>query len=191
MTIRTAALLTRLASFFAVSLVALQVQAQPLPIDTIDPEETVERINAASVGAALSVVVGNQIESIDTDGSPKLIATATNGLQFEVRFRACDANLVAGETEPPEPRHCMGILLISVWDALPQERRSEFHSIAATFLRDHPASNAGKLDDGSPYLVRYVIADHGMKQGNLVSEFANFIRSATEYQNLIAARYSN
>ncbi|QFT78475.1 hypothetical protein [Erythrobacter sp. THAF29] len=179
-TVHTACIAIGTAAFLGAS----GATAQPMPIDTIDEAVLLSTVNEETVAPALAVVTGNQLVSVDADGNPMLIATATNGLRFEVRFRACEA--ISGESK----RHCKGVFIVGVWDALPESDRAAFADLMTGFSRQNPAVNAGLTGDGSPYLVRYVIADFGTPQGNMVSEFANYIRSATEFQNAIGSLYT-
>lgn len=168
----------------ALAICGAHAAAQPKPIGTIDQSVMVEHINENSVGPALAVVTENQLAGVDAQGSPTLIGTATNGLRFEVHFRAC----VDGAEQ--RDKHCKGVFMMSVWDAFTSEKDAAFRNAMASYLRTNPTVNAGRTEDGSPYVVRYIIADFGTKQGNLVSEFANFIRSATEFQDAIAPLYT-
>lgn len=163
--------------------------AQPAPIENLDQSEFVERVNVDTVDAALSTVTGNHLKNVDAAGNEFLVATATNGLRFEVKFRACED--IATEADADPEQHCKGMYMTSLWDAVPSNQKAGFDAAVQAFLRDNPAVNAGATTDDGPYLIRYVIVDYGTKQGNLVSEFANFIRSATEFQNSIAPYYSN
>lgn len=174
----------RTAAIGALALASIPAGAQQKPIDTIDQSEIVASINEQTVEPALAVVTGNQVQSIDAQGNPILVATATNGLRFEVRFNACE------EAEEEAARHCRGIFLFAVWDALPEGKQQEYRELMASFLGENPAANAGLMEDGTLYVSRYVIADFGTPQGNLVSEFANFIRSATGFQNTFASLYA-
>ena len=169
----------------SVALVASAAAAQPTSIDSIDQTQVIERINEDSVVPALKVVTGNHIGSVDAEGAPSLSATATNGLRFDVNFRACE------EASEDAARHCMGLFMVSAWDPVPAGQEDAWTSALVQYLRDNPSVSAGRTEDGSPFVVRYVIADFGTKQGNLVSEFANFIRSATAFQNAIAPIYSH
>lgn len=169
----------------ALAMGASGAAAQPLPIDTIDQAEHLRTVNEQTVEPALAVVTGNQLTSVDAEGNAMLVATATNGLRFEVRFRACD------EEPDDAQRHCRGVFIVGVWDALPEEKRDAYSDLMASYMRQNPAVNAGLMEDGSPYLVRYVIADYGTPQGNMVSEFANYIRNATDFQNTIASLYAH
>ncbi|TRD12135.1 hypothetical protein FGU71_09865 [Erythrobacter insulae] len=166
---------------------AVPAAAQPLPLDTIDQTDLIGKVNEKSVLPALSVVTANQLNTLDAQGNNALVATAANGLKFEVNFRACDD----AEAEIPEgtDRHCKAMYMISVWEALSPDQEADIQTALSAFLKDNPAINAGRLSDGAPYIVRYVIADYGTKQGNLVSEFANFIRSATDFQNTVSPFY--
>lgn len=157
--------------------------AQPLPLDTIEQTDQIDRINEDTVAPALAVVTGNQLMGVDPQGDTQIVATATNGLRFEVSFRACEAGA------EDEGRHCKGMYMRSIWDAPDDAARDEARAAIANYALRNPAVNSGTLSDGSPYIIRYVIADYGTKQGNLVSEFSNFIRSATDFQNSIAGFY--
>lgn len=167
--------------------------AQMAEIDTLDQAATVDLVNEVTVGEALSVVTETRIMNVDQQGDAYVIATAPNGLRFDVRFRACDEGDDPQNAKPgADPtRHCRGIIITSAWDALPMERADELTTLGARYQQGNPTVNAGMLPDGSPYMLRYVIADYGTRQGNLVSEFANFIRSASEFQSAIATLYED
>ncbi len=185
----------------ALALAALtpaSARAQPMPTDEIDQTQHLAQINEQTIVPALSVVTGNHLNGVSPDGGAMLIATATNGLKFEVSLRACtdandsDGNASAEASEPAaEPRHCRGIMILSAWDPAPEKKMDSLGQAVDQFLIENPAVNAGKTGDGSPYVARYVIVDYGAPQGNLISEFANFIRSATAFQNAIAPLYSD
>ena len=172
----------------AAAAAASGASAQPRPIAKLDLSAPIADIDERSVDAALGVVTGNQVQGVEADGSPKLLATATNGLQFEVRFRSCEP-VDASTDAATGSRHCKALYIISAWDPVPADRHDEMLEAVSLFEQEHPAANAGLFDDGSPYVVRYVITDHGAIQGNLVSEFANFIRSASDFQNRIYPIY--
>ena len=159
--------------------------AQQMPIETIDLAERVEHLNSTNVADALSTVSGNQLETVDGDGLAYIAATATNGLRFDVHFRAC-----LSQASENAPSQCKAMYMISVWDALAPDAQRKLGGTVLGYMPSNPTVNAGILPDGKPYLVRYVIADHGTNKGNLVAEFANFVRSATEYQNAIAPLYA-
>lgn len=144
--------------------------AQPADISTINQSEIIPYLNSKTVEPALKTVTGNHLASINAQQQEFITATATNGLQFEIRFTNCE-----GE----KPIKCKAMGLLSTWEK-PKKAKKLNKQIAA-FLIDHPLSNAGVLDDGSPYVYRHVIADFGAPQGNLVSEFANFIRDMTSF----------
>lgn len=184
MTIRSAAGVAAAAAFACSASIAA---AQPRPIEKLDQTATVEALNEQSIDAALGVVTGNQIISVDGNGDPIVIATATNGLRFEIHFRACDQ--APGGEQPSASRNCRAMYMMAAWDLIDEDEKARFNEAAIAFQRDNPTVNAGRFDNGAPYLLRYVIADYGTKQGNLVSEFANFIRSATNFQNAIAPLY--
>lgn len=175
-----------IAAAIAVTVTKAPLSAQTKPIESIDQTAHLSSVNMKSVLPALEVVTGNTIASVDEAGATKIIATATNGLRFEVFFRACDE-----VTDDTAEQHCKAIIMMSVWDPPADGQTAQLDSMIDDFLRDYPASNAGRFENGNPYLVRYLISDHGVIQGNLLSEFSNFIRSATDYQNNIAPLYSN
>ena len=116
--------------------------AQPKPLDTVDQSEHVTAVNASTVEDALSVVTGNHIKGADQNGTPTLNATATNGLRFEVNFRACEA------TAENEQVHCKGMYMISTWDPAGAEQSAAMMPTIAAFLRDNPSVNAGQGADG-------------------------------------------
>lgn len=168
--------------------VAYGAAAQTAPAETPDQAEFLPRINATSIAPALSAVTDSHFVGERPDGTTMLVATAPNGLRFEISLRACTEE---SETQAAgQPRHCRGILMLSAWDPAPEIGLDRFDDAVDSFLIQNPAVNAGKTGDRAPYIARYVIADHGTAQGNLIAEFANFIRSAAEFQNTIAPIYS-
>ena len=170
----------------AASICAGSLSAAPLAAQEaqLDRSEVVTTINAETVKPALALVTETQLPSVDRTGSPSLIATAWNGLKFNVFFRSCEP---VGSEQGAQ--HCKGMTIISIWDALPEDEIARFEAARARFQLDRPAINAGLLADGSPYLIRYVIADNGAPQGNLIAEFATFINAATDFQNEIVPLY--
>ncbi len=186
------AAITLCVSAMAAFAAAAPAGAQIAPIETLDQSAPVERVNEITVGDALAVVTETRIMNVDQQGDAYVIATAPNGLRFDVRFRACDEgdDPQNGKPGADPTRHCRGIIITSAWGALPLDQAGEIATLGSRYQQGNPTVNAGMLPDGSPYLLRYVIADYGTKQGNLVSEFANFIRSATEFQNAIVPLYA-
>lgn len=147
----------------------------------------ISAINTQTITPALAAVTASHVVGQRPDGPTTLVAIAANGLRFEISLRACIDDGGAGSQS--QPRHCRGILMLSSWDAAPASEVDEIGKTVARFLIENPAVNAGLNSDRSPYIARYVIADHGTAHGNLVAEFANFISSATAFQNAIAPFY--
>lgn len=173
--------IVRIAVFGIMSVTAASAQAQTKPLESIDAGVEIAAVNQRSIVPALSVVSVNQVAQLDENGGDMIVATLSNGLRFEVRNVACEE---AVEDTPP---HCRGMYMISRWDALPANMETQWSVAEQNFRLDHPAVNAGRAEDGSPYVARYVIADYGINQGNLIAEFANFARSVTDFQNLLGS----
>lgn len=159
--------------------------AQPRPVSTIDQQALVPALDIAAVRPALAVASANQVTSVDADGVEFIRATAANGLVFEVHFTACE------EAAPvASPQGCKALYLTAIWGGVDPARRAELDAIMASFLAQNPLVNAATLDDSSPYLLRYVIADYGIPQGNLLSEFGNFVGIATAFHNQVSGLLS-
>ncbi|RIV85643.1 hypothetical protein [Aurantiacibacter zhengii] len=167
-----------LAAPFALLLGPVPALGQALPIETIDQEEHVSSLGIDTVTPALAVVVANQVAQANEDGSEFISATAANGLGFRIQFEACDETAREG---------CKAMLLLAVWEAFPAEFQERLSESVSAFTREQPMVSAGTLEDGSPYVARYVIADFGTPQGNLVSEFANFVQTATDFHNEVVS----
>lgn len=163
-----------LAAPFALLLGPVPALGQALPIESIDQEQHIASLGIDTVTPALAVVVANQVAQANEDGSEFISATAANGLGFRVQFEACEESAREG---------CKAMLLLAVWEAFPAEFHQRLAQSLSAFTREQPMVSAGTLEDGSPYVARYVIADFGTPQGNLVSEFANFVRAATDFHN--------
>ena len=159
---------------FALMALAPSANAQPVDIDTIDQSEIIPYLNSETIIPALKVVTGNHLVQVDSQGKNRVTAVATNGLQFEIEFHGCDDNVA--------PR-CKAMNLLSIWEK-PRSSKG-IKKLLPGFLIDNSIANAGILEDGRPYLTRYVIADFGTPQGNLLSEIANFIRVTTEFNLLL------
>ena len=171
----------RIAMFGIMSVMAASAQAQTKPLESIDTDEDITVVNQKTIVPALSVVSANHVVQVDENNSEMIVATLSNGLRFEVRNVACEDAIE--DTSP----HCRGMYMISRWDALPAGMDAQWMAAEQKFRLDHPAMNAGTAADGSPYVARYVIADYGTKQGNLVAEFANFARNITDFQNMLGS----
>lgn len=167
-----------LAAPFALFLGPVPALAQALPIETIDQEEHVSSLGIDTVAPALGVVVANQVSQANEDGSEFISATAANGLGFRIQFEACEETAREG---------CKAMLLLAMWEAFPAEFHQRLAQSVSAYSREQPMVSAGTLEDGSPYVARYVIADFGTPQGNLVSEFANFVRTATAFHNEVVS----
>ena len=75
--------------------------------------------------------------------------------------------------------------MMAVWDAVDPAGQAQMETMANTFQMERPIVSTGFLPDGKPYLLRFVIADYGIQQGNVLSEFSNFIQNATDFHNLL------
>ena len=164
------------AAFFGAASVfgAGSAGAQPTNISTIDQREILPHLNVKTIEPALKTVTGNHLTSVDAENREYIIATATNGLRFDIHFHGCD-----GEA----PGQCKAMSLLSTWDGLPKSHAQKFGKKIPEFLVSHPQVNAGMLNGNHPYISRYVIPDFGTAQDNIVSEVANFIRAATDFSN--------
>ena len=150
--------------------------AQPVDVSTIDQEKILPHLNSEAVIPALKVVTGNHLVAVGPQNQQYVSATASNGLKFEVHFHGCAED---------EIRKCRAMSIVAQWPSVKKSRMKKVGQINSDFLRKNALINAGILENGSPYLVRYVIADHGTAQGNVLSEFANFVRVATAYGQLM------
>lgn len=159
---------------FALISLAASADAQPVDVSTIDQSEIVPYLNSETVIPALKVVTGNHLVQVDSQGKNRVTAVATNGLQFEIDFHGCDDNI---------PARCKAMSLLSIWEK--PKSSKQIKKWLPGFLIDNSIANAGILEDGRPYLTRYVIADFGTQQGNLLSEFANFVRVTTQFNSLL------
>ncbi|WP_438727128.1 hypothetical protein ACR9YC_10070 [Parasphingorhabdus sp. DH2-15] len=151
--------------------------AQASSADNLKQKKIVKALDAKSIEPVLKTITGNHLLLVDANGNHYISATATNGLKFEIFFHGCD-NAAAVEIEDMK---CRGMNLISIWESgnAPEKVAASIPS----FLRENPIVNAGSLEDGSFYVTRYVIADYGTAQGNLLSEMANFVRIASNFAN--------
>lgn len=146
--------------------------AQTADVGTIDQTEIVPYLNSKSIVPALKVVTGNHLVSVDSQNREFISAVAGNGLQFEVHFHGCRQD---------DPRKCRAMSMLARWPSLKKSDAKKLSRLAPEFLRSNPLINSGIAEDNSPYVTRYVIADYGTAQGNLLSEFANFIRVASTF----------
>lgn len=153
-----------------VALSATSAHAQPQPADTIDREQVIETLNSETVAPALAVVTGNHVVAADVDGRPFISAIAANGLHFELHFRACEE----GGTDA-----CQAVSLVARWERNETQDEDRLRDYVSNFARGNAVVSPGMLEDGSPFVSRYVIADHGIAQGNLLSEFYNFVLGAS------------
>ncbi|KLI62819.1 hypothetical protein AAV99_12075 [Aurantiacibacter marinus] len=150
--------------------------AQTRSPDTIDPAEMLSALDAGSVDAALAVVTVNAVAQMDEAGNQFMTATVGNGLTFEIHFASCEQEL---------SQACKAMYLIARWDAVSPDAQEQMEALANNFQMERPIVSTGFLPDGKPYLLRFVIADYGIQQGNVLSEFSNFIQNATDFHNLI------
>lgn len=155
--------------------------AQAAPVDSIDQSEILSSLNAENVVPVLKIVTGNHVLQIDADQNHFIGATATNGLQFDVRFHGC----VDPAAEQITDMQCRAFSMVALWEPRPDAAAAA--SAIPDFLYNNPLANAGILSDGSIYLTRYVIADYGIAQGNLLSEMANYVRTVTAFANTITS----
>lgn len=154
------------------------VFAQAAPSETFDPTEVLPSLDAASVAPALAVVTSQSRIQMDDTGDPFISAVASNGLQFEVRFSSC---------EEPMAQACKAMFLLAIWDDISGTQQAELRALVNDFQMENPIISTGFLPDGKPYVLRFVIADYGIQQGNVLSEFSNFIQNATEFHNRITS----
>ncbi|GGD53851.1 hypothetical protein GRI62_04490 [Erythrobacter arachoides] len=161
----------------ACCLFAQPALAQQRPANSIDGTAIISSLGPDAVMPALAVATANQLVEARPDGTPFISATAMNGLVMQISFTSCDEG---GQTG------CLGMSIVSVWTAAEPEVQAQIAAAVRGFLIDHPLANAGQFDDGTPYFSRYVIADYGIAQGNLLSEFSNFVSGATDFHNMLA-----
>ncbi len=157
-------------------LCAATASGQAADVATIDQSKTLPHLNSEIIAPALKTVTGNHLVSVDGQKQKYIVGTATNGLLFEIRFHGCSKDKTV---------KCKAMSLTSTWGKLKKSKAKKLGTQISKFLLSHPLANAGFLEDGSPYISRYVIADYGTPQGNVVSEIANFIRAATEFSVLL------
>ncbi|MEO1045692.1 MAG: hypothetical protein AAFX04_09660 [Pseudomonadota bacterium] len=155
------------------------LMAQAAPVESIDQTEILPELNASNVVPVLKVVTGNHVTSLDSDLNHFITATATNGLRFDVRFHGCEDP----KAENIDKMQCRALSLVALWE--PRGDAAVMNPVIADFLYKNPLANAGMLPDGSIYMTRYIIADYGIAQGNLLSEMANFVRTATDFTNTV------
>lgn len=149
--------------------------AQVRPVDTVDQTAMLPALGIEAVQPALSVTTANMLVAANETGEEYLVATAANGLSFQIQFQSCEAANTG----------CKAMLMLALWEGPAADAREAFMQRNTAFALSHPMASAGLLEDGSAYVARYVIADYGIPQGNLVSEFANFVRGATDFHNQV------
>lgn len=187
-TIRECAIMTKLRN----SLIALALMmspslalAQATSVESINQKKILKSLNASNIVPVLKTLTGNHVGVIDGQGNHYIIATATNGLKFEIFFHGCEVPNAANY----EDMKCVGLSMISTWGA--DSDAAKLNAAIPAFLRENPLINAGQLDDGGFYVMRYVIADYGTAQGNLLSEMANFIRISSNFANTMNQAIAN
>ncbi len=152
--------------------------AQMQPIESVDPDVMLPSLDAEAVAPALAVVTVNSLAQMDDAGNQFITAYVSNGLSFEVRFTSC---------AEPLSQDCKAMYMIATWDAVDPTLQASLDQMAGEFQIERPIVSSGTLPDGKPYVLRFVIADYGIQQGNILSEFSNFIQNATDFHNRIGA----
>lgn len=164
------------AALFAAETAFAQVRSP----DTIDPTEMLSALDAQSVEPALSIVTVNSVPQMDDAGNQFITAAVGNGLTFDVHFASCAEAL---------SQDCKAMYMMALWDAVDPAVQLEMEALANSFQMERPIVSTGFLPDGKPYLLRFVIADYGIQQGNVLSEFSNFIQNATDFHNLMGTEF--
>jgi len=148
--------------------------AQMQPMDSIDPNAMLPALDAEAVAPALAVVTANSLAQVDDAGNEFITAYVSNGLTFEIHFTSC---------AEPLSQDCKAMYMLATWDAADPSEQASMDEMTSAFQVERPIVSAGVLPDGKPYVLRFVIADYGIQQGNVLSEFSNFIQNATDFHN--------
>ena len=159
--------------------------AQATSVESINQKKVLKSLNASNIVPVLKTLTGNHVGVIDGQGNHYITATATNGLKFELFFHGCEAPNAANHKD----MKCVGLSMVSSWGA--GSAPAKLKAVIPAFLRENPLVNAGQLEDGGFYVTRYVIADYGTAQGNLLSEMANFIRISSNFANTMNQAIAN
>lgn len=123
------------------------------------------RLGSDSVRA---IADGFKLESGFSDyrGQKVLVVNDISGQKILFVFVACE--------DEAELTNCDGVEMRSLWTFPANGTASEIAARISDFNVSFRAAKAGSMNDTQVYLSRYIIADHGTKQGNLAIEMAVF-----------------
>ena len=97
------------------------------------------------------------------NGQKVILATAPNGLKFQITPTACDE---AGS-------RCKGLNMLALFSTRAQER------VVSAFNYRYAFVSTGLDDSGVAYISRYDIADYGMPRGNLAVSIQTYLSLAS------------
>lgn len=99
------------------------------------------------------------------DGQKVILASAENGIKFQLTPTACDAS----------GSKCRGLHMLALFDSKAQSR------VVSAFNYRYAFVSTGIDDSGVAYISRYDIADYGMPRGNLAVSIANYLHMASTF----------
>lgn len=122
------------------------------------------------------------IESMEAFEAVERKRTGRGSDYLQADFGGLRTMLIYGACNDDTGR-CLGMTIISFWASDSYEDLAEITARAADFNRTYEFTKAGVTSSGSPFVSRYIIADHGVKRGNVRVQISTFLALAARFQD--------
>lgn len=151
------------------SLITTAAEAQVVQGE-FDPYAVIPHFNAEIITPILRQAGARATVMQSPAGETYLQVEADNGFRFNILFGACAEG---GQ------QNCKGLSMSALWDKKVKNSNDQITRNIRKFNEKYNFMKAGVLENGSPFLQRYAIADYGALQGNVLSEIRTFITIAS------------
>ena len=122
------------------------------------------------------------IESMDGFEAVERKRTAGGSDYLQADFGGLRTMLVYGACNDDTGR-CLGMTIISFWGSDTYDDLADITAKAADFNRTYDFTKAGVTSAGSPFVSRYIIADYGVKRGNVRVQISAFLALAARFKD--------
>ena len=128
-----------------------------------NPSQTMTSLHAEAIIPVLAELGVEHRGATLPNGQKVILATAPNGLKFQITPTACD------ETAS----RCKGVNFLALFNSRAQER------VVSAFNYRYAFVSTGIDQSSNAYISRYDIADYGMPRGNLAVSVKTFLYMAS------------
>ncbi len=153
---------------------ASPVLAQSTFKTVTNPKQMLERFDVTNVTGILTEM-GLKNEVMAQDNGAAVIRAVTNtGMVFVLYPVVCSEGARA---------KCAGLELDVIFTA---DAPGASYATVNQFNREYALTKAFLSSRGEPVLSRYILADHGIARGNVVSNVTNFVRLSEVFRTTLA-----